>query len=246
MSRARAAGHLAERLTHTAGIPVTVYWDNPSGRPGHGSWRVEWTDGPSTATMRALAATQARFLAPLDIGTLSWARQYSPTAWAAALISSAEHGTLPGTAREAVALVEYDLHDTDATGWTPNLRAAAADLARRHDHDPHRMAAALIRAGVTKHRHETPPSSGSPPTRCAHCRDPLPGPAHTGRPAHWCSPACRQAAHRQRTAEVTKPRHETPCPACGRPTVTAATGRPARWCSPACRTRAWRTRRRNR
>jgi hypothetical protein len=238
-SRARSARALAEHLTDATGVLVTVSWDNPSGRPGKGTWRVEWTDGPTTTAMRALAAGHARFLAPLDIATLRWSRQYTPTAWAAALLTRAEHATLPDTPTEAVALVEYDLHDTDATAWTSTTLNAAADLARRTDGDPRQIAAALIAVGVTKPRNETPPPS-STTTRCPHCAKPLPTPAATGRPNRWCSPACRQAAHRQRTV-VTKPRNETPCPTCGRPISTAATGRPARSCSPACRTRAWRT-----
>jgi IstB-like ATP binding protein len=131
----------------------------------------------------------------------------------------------------------HSVHMSRADKLFKRLKAARLDNST--DGDPRQIAAALIAVGVTKPRNETPPPS-STTTRCPHCAKPLPTPAATGRPNRWCSPACRQAAHRQRTV-VTKPRNETPCPTCGRPISTAATGRPARSCSPACRTRAWRT-----
>jgi hypothetical protein len=77
-----------------------------------------------------------------------------------------------------------------------------------HHANPHQIAAALITAGVTKHRDETP-ASADRPTRCAHCAGALPTPAPTGRPGRWCSPACRTRAWRQR--------HTT-----GRPSNTAS------------------------
>jgi hypothetical protein len=233
-AQARAAGRLADHLATTAGLPVVLGWDNPSGRPGDGRWRVEWTDGPTTATMRTLTAQHARWVPPLDITVLRYSRQYTPTAWAAALIAMAGRGELPDTPGQAVALVEYDLHDTDASDWAPHW-PAALDLAHRGQLRPAFIAEALIAAGVTKPRHETDPH------RCRHCGDVLPEPANVGRPRRWCSPACRQAARRQ-TSPVTKPRHETSCNACGEPITPSNTGRPRRWCSPTCRTRGWRTR----
>jgi hypothetical protein len=241
-ARARCARALAEHLTDTTAIPVAVFWNNPTGRPGHGIWHVQWTDGPTTTAMRAHATAHARWVAPLDITTLRWSRQYTTIAWAAALLTRAERGALPDTATEAVALTEYDLHDTDAATWTASIMRSATELA--HHGDPHQIAATLIAAGVTEPRNETPPPTAAT-TRCAHCAKALPTPASAGRPSRWCSPACRQAAHRQRTT-VTKPRNETQCPACGQPISTAATGRPARTCSPACRTRIWRTRQHDR
>lgn len=241
-ARARAAATLATHLADATATPVNICWDNPTRRPGGGHWRVEWTDGPTTATMRSLAAAHARWVTPLEVTKLRWARQHSPTAWAVALLAHAKQATLPGAAGQAVALAEYDLHELDATGWDPATRAAAADLAGAHHGDLHQMATALIAAGVTKHGDETPPAARAPTGHCGHCQRPMPTPAATGRPARWCSPACRQAAHRQQRGTVTKPRNQTPCPVCGQPVPTAATGRPARWCSPACRTQAWRTR----
>jgi hypothetical protein len=56
---------------------------------------------------------------------------------------------------------------------------------------------ALPAAGATKSRDETPPAA-SLPTRCPACGLPLGPPAPTGRPARWCSPACRTRAWRER------------------------------------------------
>jgi hypothetical protein len=198
--RGRAGRALAEHLADATGTPVVITWDNPSGRPGHGAWQVEWTDGPTTAAMRALATDHARWVAPLDITTLRWSRQYTARAWAAALLTRAGNGTLPDTASEAVGLVEHDLHDTDAATWTSTTRHASVDLAHRSDGDPRQMAAALIAAAVTKLGNETPPSA-DPPTRCAHCAGALPTPAPTGRPSRWCSSTCRTRAWRERHTE---------------------------------------------
>ena len=195
--RARAARALAEHLADATGIPVVIAWDNPSGRPGHGAWQVEWTDGPTTTAMCGIAVAHARWVAPLDITTLRWSRQYTPRAWAAALLTRAANKALPETASEAVGLVEYDLHDTDAATWTSSTPRAAADLVHRSNGDPRLMAAALIAAAVTKLGGETPPSA-DPPTRCAHCAGALPTPAPTGRPSRWCSPTCRTRAWRER------------------------------------------------
>lgn len=233
-ARARAAGRLAEHLTTSAGLPVSVDWE-PGRRRADGSWRVEWSDGPTVEAIRALAAEHARWVRPLDTTALRYSRQYSPTAWAAALIAMAERGELPDTTNEAIGVVEYDLHHTHATAWTPHW-PAALDLAHRGQQRPFLIAELLITDGVTKPRHETSPD------RCGHCRTPLLSEAGgAGRPRRWCSPACRQAARRQ-TSTVTKPRYETLCAACGDPITPSSTGRPRRWCSPACRTRQWRTR----
>jgi hypothetical protein len=235
-ARARAASLLAEHLSAAVGMPVAIVWDNPSGRPAAGVWRLEWVDGPTTTTMRTLAAQHARWVRPLDTTTLRYSRTHTPPAWAAALLTMAERGELPDTPGEAVALVEYDLHDTDATAWA-TIWPVAVDLARHCDQRPALMAATLIQGSVTKPCHETDPH------RCGHCGIALPTPAGTGRPRRWCSTGCRQAARRQ-TGPVTKPRHETFCAACGDPIRPTATGRGRRrrWCTPACRTRAWRTR----
>ena len=195
-ARARAADTLATHLSDAADTPVVICWDNPTRRPGQGTWRVEWTDGPTTATMRSIAADHARWVTPLKITTLRWARQYSPTAWAVTLLAHARQATLPGTAHQAIALVEYDLPELDATSWDPATRAAADHLARRHHGDLHQIATAIITASVTKPSNETPPAPPATTRHCGHCQHPIPTPAATGRPARWCSPACRTRAWR--------------------------------------------------
>jgi len=219
--RARASRALAEHLTDTTATPVTIDWDNPSRRPGHGTWRVEWTDGPTTTTMRALAASYARWVAPLDVATLHWARQYTARAWAAALLTRADNNTLPDIASEAVALAEYDLHDTDATTWTSTTLHAAADLAHRNDSSPLRMATTVITNHAAKRCNETPPTTAPHPDeyryspsntstacpthpgcvimRCHRflCDRPIHLINQPGRPRRFCSPACRVAEHRR-------------------------------------------------
>lgn len=219
--RARSARALAEHLTDTTATPVTIGWDNPSGRPGHGAWRVEWTDGPTTPAMRALAVGHARFLAPLDVTTLRWSRQYTPRAWAAALLTRAENNTLPDTAPAAVALAEYDLHDTDATTWTSTTLHVAADLAHRNDSSPLRMATAVLTNHAPKRCNEIPLATTLnadeyrySPAKTSHACPTHPGcvivrcqrflcdrPVHIlnqrGRPRRFCSPACRVAEHRR-------------------------------------------------
>jgi len=224
--RARGARALAEHLTDHAATPVTISWDNPSGRPGHGTWRVEWTDGPTTTTMQALAAGHARWVAPLDVTTLRWSRQFTPRAWAAALLTRAANNTLPDTAAEAVTLAEYDLHDTDAATWTTNTIRAAADLAHRNDSSPLRMATAVLTEHTTRRRNEIPPATTAAPTapstdeyRYSPPAEPGPCPTHPGcvitrcqrflcdttvhilnqrgRPRRFCRTACRVAEHRR-------------------------------------------------
>ncbi len=220
-TRARSARALAEHLTDTTGTPVTIGWDNPSGRPGHGAWRVEWTDGPTTTAILALATGHARWVTPLDVTTLRWSRQYTPRAWAAALLTRAGNNTLPDTAAEAVALAEHDLHDTDAATWTTSTMRAAADLAHRNDANPTRMATAILTNHAARRCNETPTATTtradeyrySPPEAAPTCPT-HPGcaivrchrfrcdtPVHIlnqpGRPRRFCSPACRVAEHRR-------------------------------------------------
>jgi hypothetical protein len=191
-ARSRAATNLAWHLTDKTGIAVRVGWDNPSGRPGDGVWRAEWVDGPTITTMQALAAEHVRWLAPLDLTALRYSRRFTPTAWAAALIAMAERGELPDNASETVALVEYELHNTDATAWAP-LWPTAIELAQRCNERPTQMAEALLTAAVTKPRHETRPS------HCDHCGASLSTPARTGRPRRWCTAACRTRGWRTRS-----------------------------------------------
>jgi hypothetical protein len=212
---------LAEHLTDHTAAPVAISWDNPSGRPGHGSWRVEWTDGPTTTTMRAVAAGHARWVTPLDVATLRWSRQYTARAWAAALLTRAANNTLPVTAAEAVGLAEHDLHDTDAATWTTATIRAAADLVHRNDSSPLRMATTVLASHATKPCNENPPAatpttdeyrysrsntSAACPThpgcvivRCHRflCDRPVHILNQRGRPRRFCRTACRVAEHRR-------------------------------------------------
>jgi hypothetical protein len=84
--------------------------------------------------------------------------------------------------------------------------------------------------------------------RCARCGDPF-GPQATGRPATWCSDACRQAAWREGQRQLAAEASGAACQNCGaalwpwlRPEPSP--GRPAVYCSPACRQAAWRQRQR--
>jgi hypothetical protein len=173
-SRGRAMQALAKRLTEAAGTPVTARWDNPSRRPGRGAWRLEWADGPAEAGMRRLAASCAGAPAPLDVDLtgLRWSRRAAPPAQAAFPLARAGNADLPEAAAKALALAGED------------LPAASG-------------AATLIAAGATKPGDETP-AAGGPPARRACCGGALSPPAPTGRPARWCSPACRTRAWRQR------------------------------------------------
>jgi hypothetical protein len=239
-SRSRAARELASYLSGETATTVDIYWDRGPGRPG--VWRAEWTDGPTVARLRGLATDHARWVRPLDVASLRWSRHYTPRAWAAALLARAGQSTLPDTAAEATGLAESDLHDTDAASWDEQPHHAAVELAHAGGDSPRAMAELLLTAAVMKPRDETigsGPATAGP--RCARCGAAVPV-AGTGRPGHWCSPACRQTAYR---ARVMKPRDETVCAGCGQRRAASPTGRPARWCSPACRTNGWRERTRD-
>jgi MYND finger len=84
--------------------------------------------------------------------------------------------------------------------------------------------------------------------RCPRCGDPLP-PQATGRPATYCSHACRQAAWRDSERQLATDARDTACQHCGAtlwPSLwpQPSPGRPAIYCSPACRQAAWRQRQR--
>ena len=233
-SRSRAAANLAYHLNNKVGHDVSVGWDNPSGRPGHGTWRVEWTNGPTTDTMRGHAENLIRYCRPLTTTMLRFSRFTTHQAWAAAMLTLAHDNELPERPALAVTAAENLLDSADTADWD-HIWTHAGQLVEQADENLYKVAA-LIHATVTKPRNETPPTTT--PNLCQHCATPLP-PTRPGRPARYCGPPCRQAAHRARNT-VTKPRHETRCANCGRAFTPTGTGRPALHCTPACRTRAWR------
>jgi hypothetical protein len=148
------------------------------------------------------------------------------------MLTLAHRGDLPKRPALALAAAEHELSDTDTADWH-HLCDQAGQLVKQADEDLYQVVT-LIHATVTKPRHETPSETGA----CQHCAAPL-ATTGTGRPARYCGPPCRQAAHRAR-ATVTKPRNETRCATCSSAFTPTGAGRPARHCSPACRTRAWR------
>jgi hypothetical protein len=121
---------------------------------------------------------------------------------------------------------------------------------------------------VTKRRDETPrPPEDTTPPQCGHCHTPLPPPAPTGRPARFCSPACRTRAWRAASHSHDTPTHDADNDLSLTPAATTRTctvhpgcvlvrcarllcgwpvhlrdqpGRPRRFCSPACRAAAYR------
>ncbi len=233
-SRSRAAANLAYHLNTKVDARLRVSWDNPSGRPGHGAWRVTWTDGPTVETMREHAENLVRYCRPLTIAMLRFSRSTTRQAWVAAMLTLAHRGDLPERPALALAAAEHELSDTDTADWH-QLTDHAGQLLAQADQDLYQIVA-LIHTTVTKPHHETPPRTR--PGACQHCAAPL-ATTRAGRPARYCGPPCRQAAHRTR-ATVTKPRNETRCATCNRAFTPTGAGRPARHCSAACRTRAWR------
>ena len=134
---------------------MRVSWDNPSGRPGHGAWRVEWTDGPTVATMRDHAEDLVRYCRPLTITMLRFSRFTTRQAWAAAMLTLAHRGHLPERPALALAAAEHALYGTDTADWD-HLWTHAGQLVEQAGEDLYEVVA-LVHATVTKPRHETPP-----------------------------------------------------------------------------------------
>ena len=249
MAKRERAAELADWLSRWARMPVTVTWEATSG-VGRGSWWVRWTDGPSRTTLQAVAEARAPFLGPLTVSQLRWGHDYSRRAWALALITAADTDPEITDWRELLGTAEAWLDDAD---WPDQTRDTTSTdrVDRLLSHDDGRessMAHTLLLEVVTKQGDGTIPARSPAPvtqsgdeTGCPVCGRPVPHPA-TGRPARYCSPACRTRAWRTRTQPVTKQGDVTTCPVCGRTTPHSRTGRPAQYCSPVCRTRAWRSR----
>lgn len=243
--RSRAATDLAFRLHDRLGIRITIGWDRPAG-PRPGAWLIEWTDGPTVATVRALAADLVHSCRPLTTDALRFTRMHSIHATAAALLTLAARGELPPRPATATLMAEHELIDTDTATWA-HLWTQAEELTRQAHGDIYEIVALAHTTTVAKPSNETPhnepPSNETlrseiPTGACQHCATELPN-SNPGRPARFCGPACRQAAHRA-AHTVTKTRNETTCAACGARFIPNPTGRPARHCSPTCRTRTWR------
>jgi hypothetical protein len=96
---------IAERLGMRPG-DVTLGWDRDEGtgqEPPLG-WRVEWSDGPSVATMRATVPGLAGPVLQLEAQRrLAYARRLTDLAWAVQLIGAVQAGE--------------DLGDVEAPWW---------------------------------------------------------------------------------------------------------------------------------
>jgi hypothetical protein len=191
-SRSRAAANLAYHLNDKVGLDVSVGWDNPSGRPGHGAWRVEWTDGPTIATMRGHAENLVRYCRPLTTTMLCFSR-----------FTTAKHGSprcspSPTTTNYPNALPwpsprprTHSMAPTPPTGAT--FRPTPVNSLSKPTTTPTRLS--LVHATVTKPRDETPPQNTL--GACQHCTTPL-APARPGRP-----PTAAHPAGKLRTAPAT-------------------------------------------
>jgi hypothetical protein len=231
------AAWLSQLLTEWARVPVTVAWE--SSGVGRGDWWVRWSDGPAVQSLRDQAGTHAPHMRPLDVTALRWGRVYSPRAWALALLTVAE--TQPGITdwHELLGAAESWLHDAD---WPDRADDARAEQAERLVAAGGGRESAMAHAALTSHTAVETQSRDE--TGCPVCGGRMPR-AGVGRPARYCSPACRTRAwrHRATSDAETESRDETACLVCGGQLVPhTGAGRPARYCSPACRTRAWRHR----
>ena len=203
MARKRdQATWLTQLLTEWARVPVIVAWEAES--PGRGDWWVRWTDGPAAETLRAQAQTYAVHMRPLDVATLRWSRVYTPRSWALALLTVAKTRPEVTDWHELVGVAETWLVDAD---WpdraTSDVDAAAVDhLLAAGDGREYEMARVVLASRRPTEHVATKPRDE---TRCATCGTPVTR-AGTGRPARYCSPACRTRAWRTRT---TKPGDET-------------------------------------
>lgn len=186
-------------------MPVTVTWE-ATGGVGRGDWWVRWTDGPARTTLQAVAEPQTPFLRPLTVTELRWGRDYSRRAWALALITAADTDPDITDWRELLGAAEAWLDDAD---WPdqPSDALPVDRVERLLAYDDGRessMAQALLATTVTQPQDETGPPAAAAVTEdrdetsCPVCGKPLPS-AATGRPARYCSPACRTRAWRSRT-----------------------------------------------
>ncbi|MGC4857362.1 hypothetical protein ACLQ24_29350 [Micromonospora sp. DT4] len=236
------AAWLSQILSEWARAPVTVAWEAEG--VGRGDWWVRWSDGPTVEAMRAHARSHGVYLRPLDVTALRFARDYSPRAWAVALLSLAETQPEITDWHELLGVAESWLDDAEQPD----------DAGADDEHVAHLVAvaggreAAMARAVFSARPQRLAVTQVRDEPVCPVCGAPVPR-AGAGRPGRYCSPACRTRAWRRRSARAigeTKTRDETRCPVCGASVPRAGVGRPARYCSPACRTRAWRQRPRHR
>ncbi|MEV6071939.1 hypothetical protein AB0L82_35825 [Nocardia sp. NPDC052001] len=86
-TRSRQAAALAQVLGDRIGRPVRHSYDGPRTERYSGGWRLEWTDGPTIGTMRALAREYAaRFPDLPPVENIRFDRAHTDQAEATALL----------------------------------------------------------------------------------------------------------------------------------------------------------------
>ena len=206
-SKRSQAGWLAQALTEQTGVAVTVAWEGQG--VGRGDWWVRWSDGPTVETLQVMARTQAAYLRPLDVAALRWGRAYTPRAWALALIAQA--GRYPEITdwHELLGEAETWLDDTTLPEHPLDVDVThrADELVADFDGHEAAMAQAVLASADPRERRPAPPvaeTERGDATGCEVCSRAV-ARASTGRPARYCSPACRTTAWRRRTTQaVTK------------------------------------------
>jgi len=240
---------------------VEVVYERASNRVGDGNWWVSWRGGPTVAQMRAYVEAAAEWIGtgrPLRGLALRYRRDLSDTQLALALDRAIAAGEYDDADLDAMSagtglarsMAEYRANDLDLREVDPAETAQFEALLAGHDGYSLGWLVTLLRArhapadapaAVTKSRHT---SGGDADWRvCTHCGQPLPN--HLRSLARYCTPACRQAAHRTRLDTVTKPRN-TSCAVCSNPIAEPSdphrAGRHSVYCSPRCRQLAYRQR----
>jgi len=175
----------------------------------------------------------------LDLGELRFDRDLSPRAWACSLLDVVPDEQM--TAAELLSWAERFLEDHDWPGrhLEPGEARVAAELHRRGEGDPHKMAALLAAeyaatGGVTKLCNGT--------THCDQCGRLIVF-APVGLRPRRCSAECRLRAWRAAKKEAGSSVAMAVCEVCQRYIPRSGTGRPPRYCSQPCRQAAHRRRR---
>ncbi|WP_331722945.1 hypothetical protein [Nocardia sp. NBC_00511] len=84
-NRSRQAATLARLLTERTGRPVRQSYDGPR-QARYGGWHLEWVDGPTIETMRALASEYIGRFPDLEVDEFRFSRSRTEFADAVALL----------------------------------------------------------------------------------------------------------------------------------------------------------------
>lgn len=138
-SRARQVRRLAHWLgVHTAVRVEACYRYPPRG--GAGRWHLQWTDGPTDATMRILVTRRRHQLPDVDIAALCYDRSSTPVAaemalsvWSAQHPTSYHHDDLAQLAHQLTDYPEYlapvNTHQNGPDGHEPRTPPVAPGAA---------------------------------------------------------------------------------------------------------------------